>query len=133
MPKKTQIDKIRKPGTGGDRSASHIMEQRLLIIEDFLCRGMKTPEIKYALEQLRDNPKNKVDLDFDDRTLTRYIAKGQKNISDAANHKRKYLVNRSLRRYDTLYQQAIGKKDIKAALIAQKNLEDFLGLKAYDY
>lgn len=122
-------NKVKEKKWRGNPTPEYLLEQRQMIIDKWVVNGLSLAEIRAALEQFRKDPKNTINMEFDDRTLQRYIAKAKKELSEALFPKKKYLANRRLQRMDNLFKQALKNKDIKAAIMADDRIAEMFGLK----
>ncbi len=94
----------------GNRVSKAVIEARQLLIDSYVINGMSPSKIWQELNRLKEEQKIRpekitVDLNFEFRTMNRYISMANKRIKEASLHKRKYLINRRILRLDDIYSE----------------------------
>lgn len=120
------------PRQKGIKSCRNLKEQRLLLIEELVSRRLSKREIAAQLEIIRANPKNTLDLNFDDRTLDRYLHDAYANMAAECAESRKRLVSMGIKNYKKLYNNAVKDGDWKTAGMLLKDFHNFIGLYPED-
>ena len=105
--------KPKKPDTNTDRVATII---------NLLCIGLNTAEIKRWV-------KEKTNWEAKPETIKKYIGEAAKILRSNADYDRDYHLGQAIDRLNELYKRALSIQDIKAALAAQKELNQLLGLE----
>jgi aminoglycoside phosphotransferase (APT) family kinase protein len=117
---------------GGKPTDQHIIDMRMEYVENFLSRGMRLAEIIATIEKIDADPKSPVKFNLSKRQYQNYIKKARENISKEARPKRRYYYERSIRRYDDLYNKLIKLNDFRSAALINEKLDKLLGLYGED-
>ena len=103
------------------------LRRRLDIVESLVIDCASVPDIMRYLAE-------KEDLKLARRTIEQYVHIVEKRIEKAAEPRRTLEVRKAIRRFERCYARAISgpKKNIPAAIAAQKALNELLGLYRKD-
>ncbi len=87
----------------------------------------------FSRQDIRRYTAKNTNWNVPDRCLDRYLAEAREQLEKLAAEDAKYELGVGKARLNELYKRAFANKDYKAALAAQKERHELLGLKKHDH
>jgi hypothetical protein len=101
------------------KSSKHIVLQRIRVIAGLLIKGNSRDDIiQYSSENWR----------IGERQADKYIQKAKSAVGESVKKSVEYDYAKAVRRYEELYKLAMGSKDLRAAIAANKEITALQGL-----